>query len=110
MSHRAKRGPDRRSSSVDGATTVIRAGSEDARTRHWVDVILPASTSAAQHAARVGQVNRRDDGLHTGVLSMIHQTTVATTDTEVEDRSMRVVEWSLALIAAIAAGVLAFIR
>jgi len=41
---------------------------------------------------------------------MIHQTTVATTDTEVEDRSMRVVEWSLALIAAIAAGVLAFIR
>jgi hypothetical protein len=41
---------------------------------------------------------------------MIHQTTVATTDTEVEDRSMRLVEWSLALIAAIAAGVLAFIR
>jgi len=41
---------------------------------------------------------------------MIHQTTVAAADTEVEDRSMRVVEWSLALIAAIAAGVLAFIR
>jgi hypothetical protein len=41
---------------------------------------------------------------------MIHRTTVATADTEVEDRSMRVVEWSLALIAAIVAGVLAFIR
>jgi hypothetical protein len=41
---------------------------------------------------------------------MIHRTTVATTNTEVEDHSMRVVEWALALIAAIAAGVLAFIR
>jgi hypothetical protein len=41
---------------------------------------------------------------------MIHQTSVATPDTEVEDRSMRLVEWALALIAAIAAGVLAFIR
>ena len=41
---------------------------------------------------------------------MIHQTTVNTPDTEVEDRSMRLVEWALALIAAIAAGVLAFIR
>ena len=41
---------------------------------------------------------------------MIHQTTVATTDPEVEDRSMRLVEWALALIAAIAAGVPAFIR
>jgi hypothetical protein len=41
---------------------------------------------------------------------MIHQTTVATTDTEVEDRSMRVVEWTMALIAAVAAGILAFIR
>jgi hypothetical protein len=73
-------------------------------------VILPASTGAAQHAARVGQTRSRLGGLHTGVLSMIHQPTVATAETEVEDRSMRLVEWSLALIAAIAAGVLAFIR
>ena len=40
---------------------------------------------------------------------MIHHT-VAATDTELEDRSMRLVEWSLALIAAVAAGILAFIR
>ena len=110
MSHRAERGRGRPATSIDGATTVIRAGSPNARTRHWAGVILPPSTSAAQDAARVGQDNTRDAGLHTGVLSMIHQTTVATADTEVEDRSMRIVEWSLALIAAIAAGVLAFIR
>jgi hypothetical protein len=41
---------------------------------------------------------------------MIHQTTVATTDTDVQDRSMRVVEWAMALVAAVAAGILAFIR
>lgn len=41
---------------------------------------------------------------------MIRQTMVNATETEVEDQSMRVVEWALALIAAIAAGVLAFIR
>ena len=41
---------------------------------------------------------------------MIRQTMVTATDTEVDDRSMRVVELALALIAAIAAGVLAFIR
>jgi hypothetical protein len=41
---------------------------------------------------------------------MIRQTMVNATETEVDDRSMRVVEWALALIAAMAAGVLAFIR
>jgi hypothetical protein len=41
---------------------------------------------------------------------MIRQTMANTTETEIDDRSMRVVEWALALIAAIAAGVLAFIR
>lgn len=41
---------------------------------------------------------------------MIRHTALGTTDTEIEDRSMRVVEWAMALIAAIAAGVLAFIR
>jgi len=41
---------------------------------------------------------------------MIRHTTLGATDTEIEDRSMRVVEWAMALIAAIAAGVLAFIR
>ena len=42
---------------------------------------------------------------------MIRETMVATTtDTEIEDRSMRLVEWAMALVAAIAAGVLAFIR
>jgi hypothetical protein len=41
---------------------------------------------------------------------MIRNTTISVTDSEIEDRSMRVVEWAMALIAAIAAGVLAFIR
>jgi hypothetical protein len=41
---------------------------------------------------------------------MIRQTMVTATETEVDDRSMRLVEWALALVAAIAAGVLAFIR
>jgi hypothetical protein len=41
---------------------------------------------------------------------MIRQTMVTATDTDVDDRSMRLVEWALALVAAIAAGVLAFIR
>lgn len=41
---------------------------------------------------------------------MIHHPTVAATDSETEDRSMRVVEWAMALIATVAAGVLAFIR
>ncbi len=41
---------------------------------------------------------------------MIHQTIVRATETEVEDPSMRVVEWVLALVAAVAAGVLALIR
>jgi hypothetical protein len=41
---------------------------------------------------------------------MIRHTTVRATETEVEDRSMRVVEWGMALIAAFAAAILAFIR
>jgi hypothetical protein len=41
---------------------------------------------------------------------MIRQTIVRATETEVEDSSMRVVEWVLALVAAVAAGVLALIR
>jgi len=41
---------------------------------------------------------------------MIRQTTLPTTESDVEDRSMRFVEWGMALIAVLAAGVLAFIR
>jgi len=41
---------------------------------------------------------------------MIRQMMVRATETEIDDGSMRVVEWALALIAAFAAGVLAFIR
>jgi hypothetical protein len=41
---------------------------------------------------------------------MIRQAIVTATETDVDDRSMRVLEWALALIAVIAAGVLAFIR
>jgi len=46
----------------------------------------------------------------TGVISMIRQAPMTTTDSDVEDRSMRVVEYVMAIIAVVAAGVLAFIR
>jgi hypothetical protein len=46
----------------------------------------------------------------TGVTSMIGQAPGATTESDVDDRSMRVVEYVLALVAMVAAGVLAFIR
>jgi hypothetical protein len=57
----------------------------------------------------------RPSGAHlddeTGVTSMIRLQRLETTDSPAEDeRSMRVVEWLLALIALVAAGVLAFIR
>jgi hypothetical protein len=45
-----------------------------------------------------------------GDVSMIRKTVVTATNSEIEDHSMRVVEWVLAVIAAVAAGVLAFIR
>ena len=41
---------------------------------------------------------------------MLRHPALATTDVDREDRSMRVVEWALALMAAVAAGVLAFVR
>jgi hypothetical protein len=89
---------------------VIRAARTVHCRRHRHDAILGLHRRrAAPHAARVGHHNALAE-CTMGVQSMIHQTTVATPDTEVEDRSMRLVEWALALIAAIAAGVLAFIR
>jgi hypothetical protein len=41
---------------------------------------------------------------------MIRQTTLPTAEPDAEDRSMRIVEYALAFVAALAAGVLAFIR
>lgn len=41
---------------------------------------------------------------------MLRQSTLPPTDVDHEDRSMRIVEWVLAAAAALAAGVLAFIR
>jgi hypothetical protein len=41
---------------------------------------------------------------------MIPEAPGAATDTEVDDRSMRLVEYVLAFVAMVAAGVLAFIR
>jgi hypothetical protein len=59
----------------------------------------------------VGQLIFNVTNRATGERSMIRHTTMATTtDTEVDDRSMRVVEWAMALIAAVVAGILAFIR
>jgi hypothetical protein len=41
---------------------------------------------------------------------MIRPTAVPTTESDVEDRSMRVVEYALAFVAAVVAGILAFVR
>jgi len=41
---------------------------------------------------------------------MLRQPALPTADADPDDRSMRVVEWVLALVAAFAAGVLAFVR
>ncbi|HET7472091.1 MAG TPA: hypothetical protein VFJ71_03100 [Candidatus Limnocylindrales bacterium] len=41
---------------------------------------------------------------------MLRHSALPTTEVDHEDRSMRVVEWVLALVAAVAAGVLAFVR
>lgn len=41
---------------------------------------------------------------------MFRQTTLSTPETARDERSMRVAEWVLALAAALAAGVLTFIR
>jgi hypothetical protein len=41
---------------------------------------------------------------------MIRHTTIATAEPETEDRSMRVIEYALALVALVTAGVLAFLR
>lgn len=41
---------------------------------------------------------------------MIRQTTLPPSESDVDDRSMRVVEWGMALIAVLAAGVLALLR
>jgi hypothetical protein len=41
---------------------------------------------------------------------MIRQTTLPTTEPDVEDRSMRLVEYAMAFAAVLAAAVLAFIR
>ncbi len=41
---------------------------------------------------------------------MIRQTALPTTESDVEDRSMRVMEYAMALIAALTAGILAFLR
>ena len=41
---------------------------------------------------------------------MLRHTTLTAAESDVEDRSMRVVEWVMALVAVVAAGVLAFVR
>ena len=41
---------------------------------------------------------------------MIRQTGLQSTETDVEDRSMRLVEYVMAIVAVVVAGVLAFLR
>jgi hypothetical protein len=41
---------------------------------------------------------------------MIRQAPIVTTESDVDDRSMRMVEYVMAIIAVVAAGVLAFVR
>ena len=41
---------------------------------------------------------------------MIRPTALPTTESDIDDRSMRVVEYAMALVAALTAGILAFLR
>ena len=41
---------------------------------------------------------------------MFRQTALPTTETDSEDHSMRVVEWAMALVAVVTAGILALLR
>lgn len=41
---------------------------------------------------------------------MFRQTALPTTESDVHDHSMRVVEWAMALIAVVTAGILALVR
>ena len=41
---------------------------------------------------------------------MFRQTALPTTESDVEDHSMRVVEWTMALVAVVTAGILALVR
>ncbi|HXU85812.1 MAG TPA: hypothetical protein VN773_08395 [Verrucomicrobiae bacterium] len=41
---------------------------------------------------------------------MIRQTAIPAAESDVEDRSMRLVEYAMAFVAVLAAGILAFIR
>ncbi|HUQ77590.1 MAG TPA: hypothetical protein VM427_01790 [Patescibacteria group bacterium] len=41
---------------------------------------------------------------------MFRQTALPTTESDVEDHSMRVVEWAMALVAVVTAGILTLVR
>jgi hypothetical protein len=41
---------------------------------------------------------------------MFRDTTSPASESEIEDRSMRIVEYAMAIVAAVAAGILAFLR
>jgi hypothetical protein len=74
----------------------------------------PRQSNAPAAVAGAGALDRttvRSDHLdQTGVTSMFRLQILAASDSAEEERSMRVVEWILALVAMIVAGVLAFIR
>jgi hypothetical protein len=71
-----------------------------ARTGGVVDEDLPGPAARLAH-----RVPRRQEAR-----SMIRQTGVSSPESDAEDRSMRFVEYPLALVAVLAAGILAFIR
>jgi hypothetical protein len=84
---------------LERATSVIRRASRDICRWHQRSAIVPP--------------NRRPEASSTsnpGATSMLRQPALPTTEIDHDDRSMRIVEWVLALAAAVAAGVLTFVR
>ena len=80
------------------ATSVIRAADRAGCRCDRPSVIVPLDGAA-------GATHARQE-----LLAMMRPSTLPTTDVDHGDRSMRVVEWVLALAAVVAAGVLAFVR
>jgi hypothetical protein len=98
------------------ATGVIGANEADARIWYWPATMLRSSTTSPHPGDVVGHgpgpaIGRiRSEARRQESRSMIRQTAIPATESDVEDRSMRLVEYAMAFVAVLAAGILAFIR
>jgi len=72
--------------------------------------LLAPHRRAPLHSRRASASGSAPSIANQECMKMNRDRTASATDREVEDPSMRKVEWLLALVAAVTAGVLAFIR